>query len=181
MAHYAVVNEENKVINVIRFHDHDCEDLDGNEICDKVDKIRDDLYGTDWTGKLIKTSFHGNIHGKYAAVGDTWSEEHNRFIPKQPEDYYTLDTNTFTWVPPGKPTRTQYEIDNHIDYRWHDFKYNTGSPAEDCWFMIYTGTFPDVPEGQSGRYVWNRNDYVEGDVSTGFMFVEDEPVGIAST
>ena len=77
MAHFAQLDTDNKVINVIVVSNEDILDENGNEsealgivFCQKF------INGT-W----IQTSYNGNIRGKYAGIGDTW--DGTNFISNQ--------------------------------------------------------------------------------------------------
>lgn len=83
MAHFAELDENNTVINVIVVSNDDCLDADGNE---------SELIGIDFLENLfghrrwVQTSYNGNIRGKYAGIGDTYDKKKNKFIAApQPE------------------------------------------------------------------------------------------------
>jgi hypothetical protein len=72
MAHYAFLDENNIVTEVIVGRNED-------EI---VDEISDwETYYGEFRGQVCKrTSYNGNIRGKYAGIGDTYDEASDIFI-----------------------------------------------------------------------------------------------------
>ena len=73
MAHWAEIDENNKVIRVTV---GDNDDPNGDE-------------GYQWLldnlgGRWIKTSYNNKIRGKYAALGDTYNQTEDIFISEQP-------------------------------------------------------------------------------------------------
>lgn len=180
MANYAIVDENNKVISVVVISDFQCEDENGNEVHEKVCCMKDQICGCNSTHRLIKTSYNGNIRGKYAGVGDEWNEELQRFISPSPRPYFIYNSETNSWDHPvPKPERTQFEIENYIDYNWSEYHYLNTSNSP--WIKVYRGNFPNNPEGRIGRYTFNWETYVDGDLESGFEFVDQGPIGIAST
>ena len=173
MANYAVVDENNKVINVVVISDFQCEDENGNEVHEKVCCMKDQICGCDSTHKLIKTSYNGNIRGKYAGVGDEWNEELQKFISPSPRPYFVYNSETNSWDHPiPKPERTQFQIDNQLDYFWSEHLYYRDSFP---WRLDYGGDYPENPEGRLGYYSWDSENYVEGDLESGFLFNDAGP------
>jgi hypothetical protein len=90
MAHYALINTENIVTQVIV-------GIDENEL------IEGDTPET-WYGNLFnqlckRTSYNGNIRKQYAGIGYTYNAANDVFICPQPYPSWTLDEN-FDWQPP---------------------------------------------------------------------------------
>lgn len=87
MAHYALIDENNIVTEVIVGKDesnYDWEQHYGN--------VR---------GQLCKrTSYHGNIRKNYAGIGYTYDPVRDAFIPPQPDPTWTLDEETCQWINP---------------------------------------------------------------------------------
>lgn len=69
MAHFAKVNEDGIVENVIVVDNNDILDSKGKE-SEKVGQDFIKSIGLD--GTWIQTSYNGNFRGKYAGIGDTW-------------------------------------------------------------------------------------------------------------
>ena len=69
MAHFAKLDENNYVIQVVRIPDS--QEERGEEFLAKDLKLG---------GKWIQTSYNHTIRGKYAGVGDFYDEEKDEFI-----------------------------------------------------------------------------------------------------
>lgn len=98
MAHYAFLNENNIVTEVI---------VGKNEGEDGIDW--EQYYG-DFRGQVCKrTSYNtlGNVHvnggtpyrGNYAGIGFSYRDDIDAFVPPQPFPSWTLDSNV-VWQPP---------------------------------------------------------------------------------
>jgi hypothetical protein len=103
MAHYAFIDENNIVVEVIP----------GRDEWEIVDGITDweAYYTTKRDGlRAVRTSYNtiGNQHvtggvpyrGNYAGIGYTFDEELDVFIPPKPFDSWVLDENIFNWSAP---------------------------------------------------------------------------------
>ena len=103
MAHYAFLDENNIVTEVIVGKDEGEDGIDWEQ-----------WYG-DFRGQVCKrTSYNtiGNVHnnggipyrGNYAGIGYTYQADIDAFVPPQPYASWTLDSN-IVWQPPvAKPT-----------------------------------------------------------------------------
>ena len=105
MAHYAILNENNIVTDVIVGKDE-------NEPLPDGYSSWEEYYG----GKRTSYNTIGNVHldggipfrKNYAGVGYTYDEQFDAFVAPKPFDSWKFDYTTFTWVPPlPKP---EYEI-----------------------------------------------------------------------
>lgn len=102
MAHWAEIDENNKVIRVLV---GDNNDPNGDE-------------GYKWLvenlgGVWIKTSYNGNIRYNFAGIGYTYDAERDAFIAPKPFDSWTLDENCKWQSPVPHPT------DNKV-YKWNE-------------------------------------------------------------
>lgn len=91
MAHYAFLDEENIVTEVIVGRNED----------ETVDGVSDwETYYGNIRGQVCKrTSFNNNIRKQYAGVGYTYDETDDVFIAPQPYPSWILDEN-HDWQPP---------------------------------------------------------------------------------
>ena len=91
MAHYAFLDENNIVTEVITGRNED----------EVVDGISDweEWYGNFRGQRCVRTSYHGNIRKQYAGIGFTYNESADVFVCPQPFPSWTLDTS-FDWQPP---------------------------------------------------------------------------------
>jgi len=133
MAHYALMDENNVVVNVIVGKDEDDGDLDWEEHYSEI------------TGLLCKrTSYnmHGGVHsaGKtpfrmnYASVGGTYDEERDAFLPLKPYNSWILNEDTCTWKPPVPlPELTQEQLDAGItgsNFVWNEETISWDGPLD---------------------------------------------------
>jgi hypothetical protein len=103
MAHWAEIDENNKVVRVIVGNN---DDPNGDE-------------GYTWIvenlgGQWIKTSYNGNIRKNYAGIGYSYDENLDAFIPPKPFDSWILNEETCKWLAP-KP----YPNDG-LSYFWNE-------------------------------------------------------------
>lgn len=98
MAHFAQLDEANVVTKVIVVNNVTIENLPfpqsepiGIEFCQS-------LFGgnTEWK----QTSYNCNFRKNYAAVGYTYDEAFDGFIPPKPFDSWLLNTETCRWEAP---------------------------------------------------------------------------------
>jgi len=94
MAHFAQLDENNLVINVIVVADDKCLDADGKESEEVGIQFCTNLLG----GRWVQTSFNHRIRGRYAGVGFKYDEELDIFIAPQPNADWVLNEN-YDWVP----------------------------------------------------------------------------------
>lgn len=98
MAHFAQLDENNIVVNVIVIHNNELLDENGNEIEAKGIQFCKDHYGqdTNW----VQTSYNSNFRKHYAGIGYIYDGQRDAFISEQPFPSWTLDEETCNWVPP---------------------------------------------------------------------------------
>ena len=96
MAHYAQLDENNVVTQVIVVDNKDCSDANGVEkeyigaaFCEK-------LFGGNWK----QTSYNGNIRKNYAGIGFTYNADIDAFVPPKPYPSWVLDNETAQWNAP---------------------------------------------------------------------------------
>lgn len=139
MAHFAKINEDNKVISVLTVDNDNMLNADG---------VEDEALGQQWlethnnwpAQMWIQTSYNtsNNKHnsgddskafrGNYAGIGYTWDEDNNIFWPKSPYASWVKDTTTASWKSPigDAPALTaeqtsQNEADTHMwNYVWNE-------------------------------------------------------------
>jgi hypothetical protein len=96
MAHFAQLNEENIVTQVIVVANQDTADQDGVENEAIGIEFCTNLLG----GKWVQTSYNGNIRKNYAGVGYKYDATLDAFIPPQPFASWTLNEETAQWEAP---------------------------------------------------------------------------------
>jgi hypothetical protein len=115
MAHYAFINENNVVTEVITGVDEDIiqTDLDGLEVGGSSEAW-ETWYGN-FRGQVCKrTSYNGNYRKNYAGIGYTYDEDRDAFISPKPFDSWLLDEDTCNWNPP-----VPYPNDDKM-YTWNE-------------------------------------------------------------
>lgn len=96
MAHFAQLNEENLVTQVIVVANQDTADKDGVENEAIGIEFCTNLLG----GKWKQTSYNGNIRKNYAGVGYKYDATLDAFIPPKPFDSWLLDEDKAQWKAP---------------------------------------------------------------------------------
>jgi hypothetical protein len=95
MAHFAQLNENNVVIQVIVVDNLILINEDGIEIEELGIKFCHNLFGsqTNW----IQTSYNGTFRFNYAGIGYLYDKDKDAFISPKPNDMAKLDSNNM-WV-----------------------------------------------------------------------------------
>ena len=123
MAHFAQLDENNVVTQVIVVSNDDCSDANGVEVEEIGVAFCKKLLGADTNWK--QTSYNNNMRVRYAGIGYSYNAELDAFIPPQPFASWTLDNATADWVSPlgAAPELTQEQIDSFSFYRWDEDAY----------------------------------------------------------
>ena len=125
MAHFAQLDENNKVIKVIVVGNDNLKGDNGDEFEEIGISFCKKLFGehTNWK----QTSYNNNMRIRYAGVGYSYNEELDAFIPLQPYVSWTLDINTADWVSPlgPAPALTDDQVASISYYRWDEDAYQT--------------------------------------------------------
>jgi hypothetical protein len=98
MAHFAQLNEDNVVIQVIVVGNNDIKDAQGNESEEVGINFCRSLLGagTNWK----QTSYNSSFRRRYAGIGYVYNADLDAFIPPKPYPSWTLDNDTANWIPP---------------------------------------------------------------------------------
>ena len=96
MAHFAQLDENNLVTNVIVVHNNELLDENGLESETKGIEFCVNLFGGNW----IQTSYNSKIRKNYAGIGYTYDADRDAFIPPAPEGNLGLDEDTCQWILP---------------------------------------------------------------------------------
>jgi len=125
MAHFARLDENNKVIEVIV--------VSNDDIINPETGLEDEniginfcksLYGNDT--EWIQTSYNGRIRGNYAGIGFSYDEKFNLFLPPKPYESWIIDLEIGNWNSPvPKPPSDEYFGST---YEWYEDK--------QCWFSV---------------------------------------------
>jgi hypothetical protein len=102
MAHYAFLNSDNIVVEVIT-------GIDENESIDGIDP--EAWYSNFRNLQCKRTSYNNNIRKQYAGIGFTYDAVNDVFISPQPFASWSLNEN-FDWQPPTPmPTEGKWDWD----------------------------------------------------------------------
>jgi len=91
MAHYAFLNENNIVTEVIV-------GIDETETIEGLDP--ETWYGNFRNQPCKRTSYNGNIRFNYAGVGHSYDAARDAFIAPEPENSLGFDEITCRWIVP---------------------------------------------------------------------------------
>ena len=90
MAYYAFLDENSIVVEVIA-------GVDETELIEGLDT---ETWYNNFRGlKCVRTSYHGNIRYNYAAIGYSYDEDNDAFVPPRPECGHKelFLSNRFQW------------------------------------------------------------------------------------
>jgi hypothetical protein len=95
MAHYAFLDENNTVIEVIV-------GVDETEFIEGLDT--ETWYGNFRNQVCKRTSFNGKIRKNYAGIGFTYDLVRDAFIAPKPSNATGFDEDTCQWIVPNEAT-----------------------------------------------------------------------------
>ena len=118
MAHFAQLDDNNVVTQVIVVHNNDCQ-IGGVELEDAGIVFCKTLFGplTKWK----QTSYNGTIRKNYAGIGFVYDADRDAFIPPQPFASWVLNEDTCLWTPPvAMPTDGKLYAWNEQTQSWNE-------------------------------------------------------------
>jgi len=122
MAHFAKLDENNVVLEVLVVSNDDIQNLPFPESeAVGIVYLNSFLPAATWK----QTSYNSNFRFRYPRVGDTFHPEcgdHGGFAHKKQADYFVWDASTCSWIPP-----IPHPTDGN-QYIWN-FKYKKWSPV----------------------------------------------------
>ena len=123
MAHFARIDENNVVTQVIVVSNEDTTDTNGVEVEEIGVAFCKKLLGAETNWK--QTSYNNNFRVRYAGIGYSYNETLNAFIPPSPFPSWILVEETADWVSPlgAAPTLTEEQITSRSFYRWNEEAY----------------------------------------------------------
>ena len=132
MAHFAQLDSNNVVTQVIVVSNDDTSDSNGTETESIGVAFCQKLLGADTNWK--QTSYNGNLRGNYAGIGYTYMENvatlgvgsTDVFISQQPYASWTISTSAAQWEAPiTQPTLTDDQIAAGSYYVWNESNYQS--------------------------------------------------------
>ena len=144
MAHFAQLDSNNVVTQVIVVSNDDTSDSNGTETESIGVAFCQKLLGADTNWK--QTSYNGNQRGNYAGIGYTYMENvatlgvgsTDIFISQQPHASWTISTSAAQWEAPiTQPTLTDDQIAAGSYYTWDESAYqaDTSDPKTAGWTL----------------------------------------------
>ena len=128
MAHFAQLDSNNVVTQVIVVSNDDITDSNGNEVESIGVAFCQKLLGADTNWK--QTSYNNNMRTRYAGIGYSYNSELDAFIPPQPYTSWTLNSTSKDWEAPiTEPTLTDEQTAAGSYYRWDEDAYQADNTA----------------------------------------------------
>ena len=122
MAHFAQLDENNIVTQVIVVGNSDIADVNGVESENVGVAFCQSLLGAETNWK--QTSYNGNMRVRYAGIGYSYNASLDAFVPPQPFASWTLDSGVADWVAPlTEPTLTDEQRAAGSYYTWDEAAY----------------------------------------------------------
>ena len=122
MAHFAQLDENNIVTQVIVVGNSDIADVNGVESENVGVAFCQSLLGAETNWK--QTSYNGNMRVRYAGIGYSYNASLDAFVPPQPFASWTLDSGVADWVAPlTEPTLTDEQRAAGSYYTWDESAY----------------------------------------------------------
>ena len=115
MAHFAKLNDNNIVEEVIVVADSDC---NGGNFPESEPAGNAFLNSIGLIGNWKQTSYNGSFRKHFAGKGYSYSSEHNAFIPAKPYDSWTFNSTTLTWDPPTPRPEDDLYLWNEEELCW---------------------------------------------------------------
>jgi hypothetical protein len=120
MAHFAKLDENNVVTQVIVVANSDTSDASGVEkehigaaFCEK-------LFGGTWK----QTSYNGNKRKNYAGIGYTYNADIDAFVPPKPFNSWLLNNETAQWEAPTPMPEDAGTGEPPKRYQWDEVTVN---------------------------------------------------------
>ena len=135
MSHFAKLDSNNLVTQVIVVNNSDITDVKGDEVESIGVAFCQKLLGADTNWK--QTSYNNNMRGNYAGIGMTYMSNvatlgvasTDIFIKQQPYPSWSIGVGTAAWYPPSPPgaapALTTSEKDAGKYYVWNESNYQS--------------------------------------------------------
>ena len=145
MAHFAKLDANNIVTQVIVVDNDEVKDGNGDEVESIGVAFCQKIFGADTTWK--QTSYNNNLRGNYSGIGATYMTNvatmgvgsTDIFIHQQPYPSWSIGVGTAQWYAPidGPPDLTVSEQNARKSYTWDEDAYNadSGSPKTIGWVL----------------------------------------------
>ncbi len=126
MAHFAQIDSDSIVTQVLVVGNENCLGSDGNESEAVGIAFCQNLLGADTN--WVQTSYNENIRFHYAGVGMKYDSSNDVFYPQSPHPSWVLNTSTWEWGSPvAMPADAGYGgadteefASEHVSYAWDE-------------------------------------------------------------
>jgi hypothetical protein len=120
MAHFAQLDENNIVTQVIVVGNDDCTDSNGAEVESIGVAFCQKLLGADTNWK--QTSYNNSTRVRYAGIGYSYNAELDAFIAPKPFASWILNEETADWESPvgAAPALTEAQVTALSYYTWDE-------------------------------------------------------------
>ena len=112
MAHFAKLDENNIVIDIIKVNNEDILDSNDQESEQIGIQFLHNLFGADI--RWVQTSYHGHFRKRYAGIGYYYNQSLDAFISPKPYESWILNYDTLSYEPPIPIPNDGYE------YEWDE-------------------------------------------------------------
>lgn len=112
MAHFALLDENNLVTQVVVLSNDDCLDENGQESEQVGIAFCEQLFRT---GPWKQTSYNRSFRGHFAGIGYSYLPDRDIFVPPQPRPWYVLGEDLKWACPIGIHPQTGLELE---DWQW---------------------------------------------------------------
>ena len=117
MAHFAKIDENNIVTQVVVVDNKDTSDASGVEKEHIGAAHLERILGGTWK----QTSYNGNLRKNYAGIGYSFDAQRNAFIPPKPFNSWVLVEETCQWTAPvAMPTDGKMYAWNEDNLSWEE-------------------------------------------------------------
>jgi hypothetical protein len=116
MAHFAQLDENNVVTQVIVVSNNELLDANGEEREELGVGFCQRLFGGNWK----QTSYNHNFRKRYAGIGYTYNAELDAFVPPKPFASWVLDTEEALWKAPVDMPTDAGQGDPPKMYTWNE-------------------------------------------------------------
>lgn len=117
MAHFAQLDENNVVTNVIVVSNDDC---GGGEFPASEAIGQAFIASLNLAGTWKQTSYNNNFRKHYAGIGFTWREDLDAFVAPQPYPSWVLNEETANWEAPVARPEEGFWAWNEEEQKWDE-------------------------------------------------------------
>ena len=114
MAHFAKIDENNVVTQVVVVDNKDTSDAEGVEKEHIGAAYLEKILGGNWK----QTSYNGNFRKNYAGIGYTYRSDIDAFVPPKPFPSWLLNANAQWEAPVAMPTDGQMYSWDEENINW---------------------------------------------------------------